>query len=76
MSAAVIVHAEWDDEAGVWVAHSPNLAGLHTEAESVELLREKLPNMILDLKEGQGEAISEDIPIEIIAHANTMARAS
>lgn len=76
MSAVVVVHAEWDEDAKVWVAHSPSLSGLHTEAETVEGLKEKLPGMILDLIEAEGDAPTGDIPIEIIAHANTMARAN
>ena len=47
--AAVRVRAEWDEEAGVWVAESGNLPGLVTEAETVELLFEKLRVMVPEL---------------------------
>jgi uncharacterized protein DUF1902 len=47
--AAVRVRAEWDQEAGVWVAESTNLPGLVTEAETAELLLEKLRVMVPEL---------------------------
>ncbi|HTV46459.1 MAG TPA: DUF1902 domain-containing protein [Stellaceae bacterium] len=47
--SAVKVRAEWDDEAGVWVAEGANLPGLVTEAETVERLLEKLRSMVPDL---------------------------
>jgi hypothetical protein len=47
--AAVRVRAEWDQEAGVWVAESMNLPGLVTEAETAELLLEKLRTMVPEL---------------------------
>jgi hypothetical protein len=45
----VRVRAEWDQEAGVWVAESTNLPGLVTEAETAELLVEKLQTMVPEL---------------------------
>ena len=47
--SAVKVRAEWDDEAGVWVAESTNLPGLVTEADTVEALLNKLRIMIPEL---------------------------
>jgi predicted RNase H-like HicB family nuclease len=69
MARPIIVHADWDPEAAVWVATTPDLAGLVTEAESIEALRAKLPGMILDLLDEYGVS---DIPasIEIIARAS------
>jgi uncharacterized protein DUF1902 len=46
---AVRVRAEWDKEAGVWVAEGTNLPGLVTEAETPELLLEKLRVMVPEL---------------------------
>ena len=46
---AVRVRAEWDKEAGVWVAESANLPGLVTEVETVEQLFEKLRVMVPEL---------------------------
>ena len=69
MARPVIVHADWDSEASVWVATSQDVRGLVTEAETMESLRAKLPGMILDLLEETGVS---DLPasIEIIARAS------
>lgn len=64
----VVVSAEWDDEAKVWVAESANLEGLVTEAETLEALRTRLPLVMPDLLKKYGEH-DENIAIEIIAHA-------
>jgi predicted RNase H-like HicB family nuclease len=66
MSRPIVVDADWDPEAAVWVATTQDLRGLVTEAETVEALRAKLPGMILDLLEENGVS---DLPasIEIIA---------
>ncbi len=69
MARPIVVHADWDPEAGVWVATTSDLRGLMTEAETLEALRAKLPGMILDLLE---ESEISDIPasIEIVARAS------
>ena len=69
MARPIVVTADWDPEASMWVATSRDLRGLVTEAESVEALRAKLPGMVLDLLE---EAGISDTPatIEIIARAS------
>jgi predicted RNase H-like HicB family nuclease len=45
------VQADWDPEAGVWVATSEDVPGLATEAPTVEALAEKLRIMIPELLE-------------------------
>lgn len=69
MARPVVVHADWDPEAAVWVATTQDLRGLVTEADTIEALRAKLPGMILDLLEENGVS---DLPasIEIIARAS------
>jgi predicted RNase H-like HicB family nuclease len=69
MARPIVVHADWDPDAAVWVATTQDLKGLVTEADTVEALRAKLPGMILDLLEEYGIS---DIPpsIEIIARAS------
>ena len=69
MSRPIVVHADWDPDAQVWVATTQDVKGLVTEADSIEALRAKLPNMILDLLEESGVS---DLPasIEIIARAS------
>ncbi len=69
MARPIVVHADWDPEAEVWVATTQDLRGLVTEAESIEALRSKLPGMVLDLLEESG---SSDVPasIEIVARVS------
>jgi predicted RNase H-like HicB family nuclease len=69
LAKPIVVHADWDSEAEVWVATTRDLRGLVTEAESIEALRAKLPGMILDLLEENGIS---DVPpsIEIVARAS------
>lgn len=43
--------AEWDGQAGVWVATSEDVPGLVTEAETVEALMEKLRVLVPELLE-------------------------
>ncbi len=45
-AAVRVVRAEWDEEAQVWVAESANLPGLVSEAETVELLFDRLRVMV------------------------------
>jgi len=69
MARPIVVTADWDPEASMWVATSRDLRGLVTEAESIEALRAKLSGMVLDLLE---EAGITDAPatIELIARAS------
>ena len=73
MAKPVIVHADWDPEASVWVATSQDIRGLVTEADTMESLRAKLPGMILDLLEDTGVS---DLPAssEIIARQRSADR--
>jgi predicted RNase H-like HicB family nuclease len=45
------VDAEWDPEAGVWVATSDDVPGLATEAATLEALTAKLHTLIPELLE-------------------------
>ena len=69
MARPLVVTADWDPEAGVWVATTRDLRGLVTEAETIEALRAKLPGMVLDLLE---EAGVREMPasIEIVARVS------
>jgi predicted RNase H-like HicB family nuclease len=69
LARPIIVHADWDPEASVWVATTQDVRGLVTEAESIEALRAKLPGIVLDLLEENGIS---DLPasIEIVARAS------
>jgi Domain of unknown function (DUF1902) len=65
-SYGVTGEANWDADAGVWVATSDNI-GLVTEADSLEALRKKLPAMIEYLMvDSHADCV---VDIEIVAHA-------
>ncbi len=64
---AVIVEAQWDAEAKVWVATSDDVPGLATEAETMDALMSKLEVMIPELMAENGAlpAGAPAIPYEI-----------
>jgi hypothetical protein len=70
MARPIVVHADWDADASVWVATTQDVRGLVTEADTIEALRAKLPGMIMDLLEEYGVT---DFPpsIEIVARQST-----
>jgi hypothetical protein len=61
----ILVRAEWDDEAKVWVASSTDIAGLAAEAATLEELRDNVLVMVEELAGLNG--ISSDLP-EIPVH--------
>jgi predicted RNase H-like HicB family nuclease len=64
----IIVRADWDDEANVWVATSADIDGLATEAATLEALRTKVLTMVVELMELNGEQSDlAEIPIHIMA---------
>ncbi|MDY7027649.1 MAG: DUF1902 domain-containing protein [Spirochaetota bacterium] len=46
-----VIHAFWDEDSSVWVAESEDIDGLVTEADSIELLRDKLRTLVPELLE-------------------------
>jgi hypothetical protein len=64
----VVVSAEWDDEAKVWVAESANLEGLVTEADTLDALCSRLALIVPDLLAEYGDA-DPDVSIKLIAHS-------
>ncbi len=69
MARPIVVIADWDPEASVWVATTRDLRGLVAEADTIEELRRKLPGMVLDLLEEAGTT-ERPATIEIIARAS------
>lgn len=65
----IVVRADWDEEAGVWVATSADIDGLAVEAETVEALYEKVSGALADLLElGGGDFDREhDVPFHVVA---------
>jgi predicted RNase H-like HicB family nuclease len=71
MSLLIVVKATWDPEASVWVAESEDVPGLITEADTLEALQRKLPGIIQDLLEVDGDGEEIEVPIELVAHASS-----
>jgi hypothetical protein len=65
---SIIVRAEWDEEAAVWVASSNDIEGLAVEADTLEALEPKVVAAITDLLELNGFTSNlPEIPIHIMA---------
>ena len=62
----VVVIANWDEEAGVWVAESDDVPGLATEAATRDELVAKLRVMIPELLEANARSAA-DVP-EYVMH--------
>ena len=69
MARPIVVRADWDAEAEVWVAVSPDVPALVTEASSIEALRTKLRTMLPELLELDGITPDGDVQVELIAYA-------
>lgn len=66
--ATIVVRADWDDEADVWVASSTDVAGLAVEAATLEALNEKVMSALCDLIELNGDGWDgPEIPVHIMA---------
>ena len=65
---SIIVRADWDAEAGVWVATSADIDGLALEAETIEALSVKLSAALPDLIELNGfGGQTADVPVHLMA---------
>ena len=66
--SSIVVRAEWDSEASVWVASSSDIDGLSVEAETVEALNVKVLAAIADLIELNGiDSDLAEIPVHLLA---------
>ena len=65
---SILVRADWDEEAGVWVASTNDIEGLAVEAETFERLEQKVVAAVSDLIELNGIRFeAPEIPIHIMA---------
>jgi len=67
MTKVLFIRAEWDEEAGVWVATSDDVPGLATEADTLEALSAKLDVMVPELLDANGYPDGSDVPFELLA---------
>ncbi|MFS2179353.1 DUF1902 domain-containing protein [Rhizobium pisi] len=65
---SIVVRANWDDGAAVWVASSGDIEGLAVEADTFEALTAEVVAAITDLLELNGFPSNlPEIPIHIMA---------
>ena len=69
----LVVYANWDDEAKVWVVTSEDVPGLATEAPSLDMLIPKLKVMIPELLDANGYPDGDDIPFQVKAELQEIA---
>jgi len=66
------IEAFWDQEAQVWVAESSDILGLVTEADNLDLLTNKLKQMIPELLAANHHMSIDDqrkvISFELVTH--------
>lgn len=66
--ASIIVRANWDDDAEVWVATTKDIDGLAVEAPTLEELEPKVAAALSDLIELNGiDSELAEIPVHIMA---------
>jgi predicted RNase H-like HicB family nuclease len=69
------VQADWDSEAGVWVATSEDVPGLATEAETMEALTEKLRVIVPELLEAnQALPSGSAVSFELTSHRQELVK--
>ena len=66
MDKPYYVHAQWDEEARVWVASSDDVPGLATEADTTEALVQKLKTLIPELLDLNGQTPSKPTAFELL----------
>jgi hypothetical protein len=70
MAKAYLVTANWDSEAGVWVAESDDVPGLVAEAESLNVLMEKIGALVPELLELNGALECGQTSAKVIVRAH------
>lgn len=73
MPKILFIRAEWDDEAGVWVATSDDVPGLATESASLDELSAKLAVMVPELLDANGYPDGPEVPFELLARKLSVA---
>jgi hypothetical protein len=67
----IVAKVGFDAEACVWFIETSQVHGLRLEAPILDILIARIPAAIQDLLEDHDDFVGRDIPIEVIAHANT-----
>lgn len=67
MQKPLVVLADWDAEAGVWVATSEDVPGLVTESATLEALADKLQHLVPELLCANGAQLDDEVSYELLA---------
>jgi uncharacterized protein DUF1902 len=74
-TVAILIRADYDDEAHVWVAQSDAIP-LVTEAATFEILCQKLPSLIQDVLDENGDSrAGQEVPFELVTRSHSAPRA-
>lgn len=73
-----LILADWDTEAGAWVAASGDVPGLVTESDTLEGLDAKLQTMVPELLQANGVVVAGDgaVTWELVARRFGVASAA
>ncbi len=75
MNRPLLIQAEWDPEASVWVATSDDVPGLAAEAETLEVLEAKLKVLVPELLEANGRLPEgPEVSMELLARRKSIAQ--
>lgn len=68
MNRPLLIQAEWDAEAAVWVATSDDVPGLAAEADTLEALDARLKVLVPELLEANGRLpAGPELSMELLA---------
>jgi predicted RNase H-like HicB family nuclease len=68
MGKMLIIRADWDAEAGVWIATSPDISGLVAEGDDLDALRARAMVMASELLElNHAEIVRDETVVQFIA---------
>jgi len=73
MQKVFFIRAEWDNDADIWSATSDDILGLATEADSIEILLNKLSSMIPELVLLNKLTDQPEIVYEVLARKSSTA---
>ena len=74
--AMLVIHADWDSEAGCWYATSDDIPGLATGADTIEDLIERLKVIVPELVELNEIPVDEHVSFELLARRRAIADAA
>ena len=75
-NAMLVIHADWDSEAGCWYATSDDIPGLATGADTIEDLIERLKVIVPELVELNEIPVAERVSFELRARRRAVADAA